>query len=110
MIINNVEYKNVPMTFNAVCKLEEMGVSISDLENHVMSAARAYAALCMHKGLQTAGAEIEMHIMNGGTFADIMNPFAEEIEKSGFFQKLSETAAENAIVQTGKTAEKSKEA
>ena len=92
MTINGKTYKNEPITFNTVCKLEEMGVSVTDMENHMMSAARAYAAICMRKPLPVAGREIEEHVLNGGALTDIITAFAEEVEKSGFFQKLAEAS------------------
>ena len=92
MIINGKTYKNKPITFNTVCKLEEMGVSITDMENHMMSAARGYAAICMHKPLTVAGSEIEEHVMNGGSLNDIIKAFGDEVEKSGFFQSLAQAS------------------
>ena len=60
-----------------------------------MSAARAYAAICMHKPLRIAGVEIEAHIVNGGTLADILEPFNKKAEESGFFQALRKKAEED---------------
>lgn len=92
MIINGVEYKNVPITFNTICQLEERGVNVSDMGAHMMSAVRAYAAICMRKSESDAGKEIEAHIVNGGELNDIIEPFSKEVEKSDFFQKLAAKA------------------
>ena len=94
MKINGIEYKNAPIDFNAVCKLEDMGVDISDIDGKVMTVARAYAALCMRKPLEIAGKEIEKHVQNGGTLNEIYEAFAAEVEKSDFFQALQKQAAE----------------
>ena len=100
MKINGIEYKNAPIDFNAVCKLEDMGVDISDIDGKVMTVARAYAALCMRKPVEVAGKEIEKHVQNGGTLNAIYEVFAAEVEKSDFFQALqkqSEKAAKDEI-------------
>ena len=94
MIINGKEYRNIPLDFNAVCKLEEMGVDITNVDEKVMTTARAYVALCMHKPVSIAGQEIEQHVMNGGTLNEIYDAFSAEVEKSGFFQALQKQAEE----------------
>lgn len=88
MVINGKEYKSVPLDFNAVCKLEDMGVSLTDMDGKVMTVARAYGALCMRKGIEAAGREIEEHVKHGGLLNPIYEAFAAEVEKSGFFQAL----------------------
>lgn len=100
MKINGNEYRNVPIDFNAVCKLEDMGVDISNIDGKIMTVARAYAALCMRKPLEAAGKEIEEHVQNGGTLNSIYEVFAAEVEKSGFFralQKQTEEAAKDEV-------------
>lgn len=92
MIINGKFYKDAELDFNTVCEMENMGVSIQNIDDNIMSAARAYAAICMHKPLRIAGTEIEAHIINGGTLADILEPFNKKAEESGFFQALRRKA------------------
>lgn len=92
MTINGKFYKDAELDFNAVCEMENMGVSIQNIDDNIMSAARAYAAICMHRPLKIAGAEIEAHIINGGTLADILEPFNKKAEESGFFQALRRKA------------------
>lgn len=94
MKINGIEYRNMPLDFNAVCKLEDMGVDITNVEEKSMTTARAYAALCMRKPVTVAGEEIEQHVMNGGSINVIFEAFAEEVQKSGFFQALQKQAME----------------
>lgn len=94
MIINGKEYKNVPITFNTFCKLEEMGVDIKSIESKMFMSARAYAVLCMKKPAAIAGEEIEKHVINGGSINDIVEPFVKELEKSDFFQALAKQTAE----------------
>lgn len=95
MTINGKFYREAELDFNAVCDMENMGVSIQNIDDNIMSAARAYAAICMHKPLRIAGAEIEAHIVNGGTLADILEPFNKKAEESGFFQALRKKAEED---------------
>ena len=100
MKINGNEYKAVPIDFNAVCKLEDMGVDISNIDGKIMTVARAYAALCMRKPLEVAGKEIEKHVQNGGSLNTIYEVFAKEVEKSGFFQALQKQTEEAAHDET----------
>lgn len=95
MIINGIEYRNMPLDFNAVCKLEDMGVDITNVDEKAMTTARAYAAMCMRKPLHVAGEEIEKHVMNGGSINVIFEAFASEVEKSGFFRALQKQAVED---------------
>lgn len=97
MKINGVEYKPVPVTFNLICELEDMGVSIANMESHILSTARAYAAVCMGKTLDEAGKIIEEHVINGGEIADIVNVLGDEVQKSGFFRKQGTPKTANAI-------------
>ena len=92
MTINGKYYKDAELNFNTVCEMENMGVSIQSIDDNIMSAARAYAAICMRKPLNVAGAEIEAHIIGGGTLVDILEPFNKKAEESGFFQALRRKA------------------
>lgn len=100
MKINGIEYKNVPIDFNAVCKLEDMGVDISNIDGKIMTVARAYAALCMRKPLDVAGKEIEKHVRSGGSLNAVYEAFAAEVEKSDFFQALQNQTEENETKET----------
>ena len=95
MTINGKFYKDAELDFNTVCEMENMGVSIQNIDDNIMSAARAYAAICMRKPLRLAGAEIEAHIVNGGTLADILEPFNKKAAESGFFPALRQKAEED---------------
>lgn len=99
MKINGKTYTPVELDFNTVCKLEDMGVSIVDMQNKNMSLIRAYAAICMDVDNEAAGTEIQEHVIGGGDFKEIADAFGKEVEKSGFFQALkkkSETEAQSA--------------
>lgn len=86
--INGVSYNAKPFTFNVVCDLEDMGVSLQDMQNKPMSVVRAYFAVCCGKGQDFAGEQIEAHVINGGDFADVIEAMSEEMDKSDFFRAL----------------------
>lgn len=98
MTINGKYYKDVDMDFNTVCEMEGMGIPITNIEGNVLSAARAYAAICMHKSLKAAGAEIEAHVLAGGSMKDIYEAFGRKVEESGFFRSLRESATEEETI------------
>lgn len=105
MIINGKEYKNIPITFNTFCKLEEMGVDIANIDSKLFTSARAYASLCMKKPAAYVGEEVEQHIINGGKINDIVEVFAKELEKSDFFQAMAKQTATETEIAAEKEAE-----
>lgn len=104
--VNGKEYKAKEFSFNLVCDLEDMGVSLQEASGKPMSMVRAYFALCTGKGKEYAGKEMEQHLINGGTFDEIMNVMSDEMEKSDFFRNLNKTenkeVAENSEEETEK--------
>lgn len=109
-VINGKTYTAAPIDFNAMCALEDVGVSVMDMNKKPMSTARAYFALCYDGGddAEAAGKEIEAHIINGGELTNLVNAMNAEIQKSGFFQALNkrqETETQTVPSETGKTEE-----
>nr|DAE40882.1 MAG TPA: tail assembly chaperone protein [Caudoviricetes sp.] len=92
--INGKVYSTKEITFNSICEFEEMGVSMSDIEEKSMMFVRGYAAMCMGKKAEQAGQEIEAHILGGGDMGEITEALKEAVEESGFFQALSKRAKE----------------
>lgn len=92
--INGHIYPTKEITFNTVCRFEEMGIPMAEIEEKSIMFIRAYAAMCMGKKADQAGEEIENHIINGGSMDDIAEVLKEAVEESGFFQALSKRAAE----------------
>ena len=86
--INGVKYTSKPFTYNTVCDLEDMGVSLQDMQNKPMSVVRAYFAVCTSKGADYAGEQIEAHVIKGGDFNAVLEAMNEEMEKSDFFRAL----------------------
>ena len=90
--VNEKEYKAKPFDFNLVCDLEDMGIPLEEAGRKPMSMVRAYFGMCMGKGKDVAGKELERHIVSGGKFDDIMTAMSDEMGKSDFFRNLSKTA------------------
>lgn len=89
--VNGTEYKAKPFDFNLVCDLEDMGISLEEAGKKPMSMVRAYFGLCVGKGKEYAGKELEAHIIGGGKFDNIITAMSEEMEKSDFFRNLNKT-------------------
>lgn len=100
--INNKEYEAVELTFNTVCQLEELGVSLTDATAKSMSLIRGYIALCMGSDVEKAGEEMQAHIINGGDFEEIANTLAKAIEDSGFFQAARKASERKEAVKAVK--------
>lgn len=90
--VNGTEYKAKPFDFNLVCDLEDMGISLEEAGRRPMSMVRAYFGLCVGKGKEYAGKELEAHIISGGKFDGIMTAMSDEMGKSDFFRNLNQTA------------------
>lgn len=92
--INGKLYQAKEITFNAICELEDAGVSLTEIEQKPISTVRSYFAVCLGGNKEYAGQEIERHIINGGNLDEIMTAFREELADSDFFQALTKTANE----------------
>ncbi len=88
MVINGKTYKMPELSFNAVCRLEDMGISLADFDKKPMAAIRGFLALAVGD-VETAGRELEAHIVNGGDFTEIVGEISKAVQDSGFFQALS---------------------
>lgn len=93
-LVNGKTYKSKELDFNAMCDLEDMGVSMVDIKSKNMSLIRAYLAFCGNISAEEAGNEIMLHLKNGGKFDEIMEWLKEAIENSDFFRFLKERAEE----------------
>ena len=88
MKINGKIYKMPELSFNAVCQLEDMGISLTDFDKKPMAAIRGFLALAIGD-VEAAGRELEAHIVNGGDFTEIVGEITKAVQESGFFQALS---------------------
>ena len=98
--VNNIECTAKAFDFNLICDLEDMGITMQEASNKPMSMVRAYFALCTGRNREYAGKEMEKHLLNGGTFEDVMNVMSAEMEKSDFFRKITENAKEEVAENT----------
>jgi len=89
--INGRKYKFPEIDFNAVCDLADNGVDIMNPKTIIkkpIPAARAIVAWILDTDIETAGAEIQSHILSGGDLAPIFEAMNSEVEESGFFKSL----------------------
>ncbi len=88
MKINGKTYKMPELSFNTMCQLEDMGISLADFEKKPMAAIRGFLALAIGD-TETAGRELEAHIISGGDFTEIVEEITKAVQESGFFRALS---------------------
>ena len=89
--INGKTYQGAELTFNNVCRMEEMDAPITLGAKVSFSLMRGYLALCMNTSKENAGEELEKHINNGGNFDELSEAMADAIETSDFFRNLQKT-------------------
>lgn len=100
--INGKKYKSAEVDFNFICDLEDMGISIKDLRSKPLAVARAYFALCANADKDVAGAEIQKHMIDGGSLEELYEVLGIEIENSDFFRALNQTEEEETPTSKGK--------
>ena len=103
MIINGKNYRIPELNFNTMCQLEDMGLSLTQMDKKVLGTVRAFLALAMNGDYERAGTEIEAHLVNGGELDGMMEEVNEAVQSSGFFQALLKNH------KTGNRESKSKE-
>lgn len=90
IIINENRYDIPELDFDAVCELEENGVDLLAMNKNnpkLATMVRGFTAWIMGCDSKTASEEIEEHIANGGSLADILTSVSRAIESSGFFNQ-----------------------
>lgn len=95
--INKKAYGVKEVTFDAVCELEQLGVSIFDFSNlkgKMFTLSRGCFAFHSGLTLEEASVEIQEHLLNGGELGDF-EPFIEAITQTGFFDQLLKSRTEN---------------
>ncbi len=92
--INNKMYTAKDFDFNLLCDLEELGLSLDDIEKKPMSLIRTYFMFSSGLTKEEAGREIEAHIANGGQLADVVNVMSDKMNESGFFRSINQRAEE----------------
>lgn len=80
------------LNYNTMCELEEMGLSITEIDKTPMRILRAVIYVSLKKEepkitLEKVGEYITSFLGEGGTIEDISKEFEGAIEESGFFPK-----------------------
>lgn len=88
MKINGNEYRIPELDFNAMCRLEDMGVPLAEMDKKILSTVRGFLALAMDGDMEKAGSEIERHLAQGGSMEPIMDEINRAVSESGFFHSL----------------------
>ncbi len=102
--INSKDYNiDKVIDFNAICELEDLGLSLSDLKKTKMTSIRALLAYVGGMDTDTAGAEIMEHLKKGGSFDDF-TPLINSLVESDFFQATRQSNTEEETPK-GKEAE-----
>jgi hypothetical protein len=92
--LNGKQHKDIELTFNDVCDLQEKGVDLTAMNpKNALPTIRAIISLRFGGNEQLAGIEIEQHLINGGTFEDLAEIVKKAVEGSGFFQALRKNQA-----------------
>ena len=89
MLINGKNYIMPELNFNTMCRLEEMGVALSDMDQKVLSTVRGFLALAIGGIWKKAGQELEAHLSKGGSLDQMLREINQAVENSGFFQGLA---------------------
>ena len=89
MKINKKIYKIPELNYNTICTLEEMGISLTDMDKKILSTVRGFLALAMNGDYEKAGKEMEEHLRNGGSLDETLEEINKAVEESGFFQALN---------------------
>ena len=103
--INGKVYKAKDLDFNFLCSLGDEGIDIGDVAKKIFPAIRVYVASCMNVDVETAGEEINKHIINGGNFDQITEVFNAKAEESDFFRALGQENKTNQKKKTSKSEE-----
>lgn len=93
--INNKEYDYKEFGIDIMCQLEEANVSPLDMLKKPISFVRTYFEICTGMNTDKANKELEEHVINGGTFDEILDIINEDWEKSDFFQAWLKRTIEN---------------
>lgn len=103
-VLNGNSYPIKDMSVNMICDLEDMGISLGDMQKKSFSFIRAYVSMCMGESPEKAGKEIELHLINKGKLEDVMDAVKTAMEESDFFRALQTNTDEE--TSTSKTEKK----
>ena len=87
--INGKEFELRKIDFNAICELEDLGMSIVDVRSKTFNSLRALVAFVEKCDLEESSKEIEAHLTNKGKINDFA-PLFDMVKKSDFFRNISQ--------------------
>lgn len=92
MLEFNGKQLKLEIDYNTMCELEEMGVSIMEIESKTLSTIRALLYIALKKTepnitIEQAGKQISEYFANGGTIEKLGEAFEKAVSNSGFFPK-----------------------
>jgi len=93
-VLNGNSYPVKDMGVNMICDLEDMGISLGEMQNKSFSFIRAYVSMCMGTSVEKAGREIELHLINKGKLEDVIDVIKGAMEDSDFFRTLTQNKDE----------------
>jgi hypothetical protein len=105
-VINGKTYAAREFDFGLICDLEDLGISMEDIETKPMSFVRAYFMFCSGLNKSAAAKEIQEHMISGGDFEDITGMIADGLENSGFFRALKKETEKKTTTKKKETATK----
>lgn len=103
--INGKVYHAKPIDFNAICDLEDLGLDVSDIFNKQMKGARAYLAFCGGMDVESAGLEIQAHVISKKNINDIIEAMQNAVIESDFFRPFTQGAEEETQEDQAEAAE-----
>ena len=90
--VNSKDYKlDKVIDFNAICELEEYGLSLTDIRSTKMTSMRALLAFVAEISTDEAGIEIMEHLKNGGSIADLA-VLIDYLTESDFFRATRQSS------------------
>ena len=107
--INGKVYQAREIDFNFVCLLEAEGIEMSKMGKSFMNIIKVYAAYCMGVDTETAGIEINQHLINGGNMEDLINVVSKKMDESDFFRAISKDQNEETTTTSQKASKKDQE-
>lgn len=107
--LHNRTYKARELDFNFLCMLGENNVEATAMTKKIIPALRIYVAYCMDADVDIAGAEINNHVINGGTLEELISVFTQKIEDSDFFRALAESQKNTTASEKKSTKKNSEE-
>lgn len=87
MKINGKEYTLGEITFGTMCKLENMGINVSNMMDKPMNTVLAFATIAIGDK-KLAEKEMNEHLMHGGKLDSIVEGIQEAMSKSGFMKAI----------------------